>query len=347
MAGASQQLGSGHLLYGAEIYHDNGPWIHTDNYLKGNGLLTYSHDAQSNGCSFTAHAYHGQWHSSDQIADIAVPLVGFFGTLNSTDGGHSQRYSLQGEWHHQGASSKTWLNAYGFYYDLDLFSDFTYFLADPRRGDQFEQKDKRWVAGFDGSHQMHARWFGRDVENTLGFQVRNDWIGNGLYQSQDRRRVDKTDVETGNILPATTQADRLLDTQVGFYAENRVHWGERFRSVIALRGDVQRFGVTSRVTAANSGSAAKALPSPKVSLIFGPWNRTEFYAQAGFSFHSNDGRGTTQTIEPVSTENPYPNTPATPIPALIPTKGGEFGVRTAALPHLQSTASFWYLHSAS
>ena len=89
------------------------------------------------------------------------------------------------------------------------------------------------------------------------------------------------------------------------------------------------------------------LPSPKLSLIFGPWANTEFYAQGGSSFHSNDGRGTTQTVEPVSGENPYPNTPATPIPPLIPTKGGEFGVRTLAVPHLQSTLSVWYLHSAS
>ena len=89
------------------------------------------------------------------------------------------------------------------------------------------------------------------------------------------------------------------------------------------------------------------LPSPKLSLIFGPWSNTEFYAQGGFSFHSNDGRGTTQTVEPISAENPYPNTPATPIPALIPTKGAEVGVRTLAVPHLQSTLSLWYLHSAS
>jgi outer membrane receptor protein involved in Fe transport len=39
--------------------------------------------------------------------------------------------------------------------------------------------------------------------------------------------------------------------------------------------------------------------------------------------------------------------PATPIPPLIPTKGAEVGVRTLALSHLQSTLSFWYLHSAS
>ena len=32
---------------------------------------------------------------------------------------------------------------YGFYYYLDLFSDFTYFLTDTNKGDQFEQQDQR------------------------------------------------------------------------------------------------------------------------------------------------------------------------------------------------------------
>jgi hypothetical protein len=101
------------------------------------------------------------------------------------------------------------------------------------------------------------------------------------------------------------------------------------------------------VTSANSGTAFKALPSPKLSLIFGPWRQTEFYVQGGWSLHSNDARGATQAVQPVSNENPYPNTPAVCIPLLIPTKGAEVGVRTVALPHLQTTLSLWYLRSAS
>jgi outer membrane receptor protein involved in Fe transport len=345
--GISQKFGSGNLLYGGEAYHDNGPWTHPDNYYKFNGFVTYSHGSDANGFSATARAYHGKWNSSDQIPANAVPLVGFFGTLNPADGGHSQRYSLQGEWHRQGANSQTQLVAYGFYYDLDLFSDFTYFLTDPVRGDQFEQKDRRWVAGLDARHTIFSQWFGRRVANTFGLQVRNDWVNNGLFQTENRVRVDKTDSATGNTLPATTQADRFADTQVGLYVENKIQWAEKFRTVLTMRGDVGHAGVTSFVTAANSGTATKVLPSPKLSLVFGPWSHTEFYAQGGFSFHSNDARGATQTIEPVSAANPYPNTPATKIPLLIPTKGAEVGVRTLAFPHLQSTLSLWYLHSAS
>jgi|HubBroStandDraft_1064217.scaffolds.fasta_scaffold16878_2 outer membrane cobalamin receptor len=345
--GVSQKLGSGSLLYGGEVYHENGPWTHPDNYYKFNGILTYSRGGDANGFSISARGYHGNWHSSDQIAINAVPLVGFFGTLNPTDGGHSQRYSLQAEWHRQHANSETKIMAYGFYYDLDLFSDFTYFLTDPVRGDQFEQKDRRWVAGLDASHSIFSEWFGRKVENTFGLQVRNDWINNGLYQTEDRVRVDKTDSSTGTTLPATTEADRFTDTQVGFYVDNKTQWAEKFRTDAALRGDLEYFDVTSLVTPANSGTASKFLPSPKLSLIFGPWFKTEFYVQGGFGFHSNDGRGATQTVEPVSADNPFPNTPVARIPALIPTKGAEVGVRTLLVPHLQNTLSLWYLHSAS
>jgi len=354
--GASKKLGSGSLLYGGEEYYDNGPWTHPDAFNKINGLLSYSQGDDADGVSVTARAYHGKWNSSDQIPVSAVPLVGLYGTLDPTDGGHSQRYSLQSEWHRQGTNSESKLMAYGFYYDLDLFSNFTYYLVDPIRGDQFEQQDRRWVAGLDAHHTIFSTWFGRKMANTFGLQLRNDWINNGLYVTKNRVRMDKTDYDTGDpippILPATRERDRFTDTIGSFYAENKIQWVEKFRSVLALRGDDEKFVVTSlaysaSVNAANSGSATKFLPSPKASLIFGPWINTELYAQGGFSLHSNDGRGATQTVEPVSADNPTPNTPTAKIPPLVQTKGGEIGVRTVPVPHLQSTLALWYLRSNS
>ena len=345
--GISEKVGSGNLLLGGEAYYDDGPWKNPDGHKKFNGLLTYSRSDNANGFSITFRGHHGKWNSSDQIAENAVPLIGTFGTLNPTDGGNSQRYSLQGEWHRQDANSATKVTLYGFYYDLDLFSDFTYYLTDPIHGDQFEQKDKRWVVGLDAHHTIFSQWFGRRVENTFGVQVRNDWVHNGLFQTDNRVRVDKTDSDTGTTLPSTTQEDRFTDTLVGFYYQNQIQWTDKFRTVAAVRGDVDHVDVTSLVTPANFGTATKALPSPKLSLIFGPWSKTEFYVQGGFSYHSNDARGSTQTVQPISEENPYPNTPSSRIPLLIPTKGAEVGVRTSALPHLQSTVSVWYLRSAS
>jgi hypothetical protein len=375
--GVSQRVGSGNLLFGGEFYHDDGPWKHPDNYFKYNGLLTYSQGDEARGFSITAHAYRGTWNSSDQIPITAVPQVGFFGSLNPTDGGNSDRYSLQGEWHRQDDHSRTQIMAYGFYYYLNLFSDFTYYLDDPVKGDQFEQQDSRFVFGVDVRHTLFNRWFGRRVENTFGLQLRNDWVHNGLYRSENRARTDKNDSNACNdepidacnadpnltaVLPADTDVNRFTDTMLGFYVENKIQWAERFRTVLAFRGDEAFYNVTNltpsytaselpgapvvNFAAANSGSVTQFMPEPKASLIFGPWSKTEFYLQGGFSFHSNDARGATQTQEPISPDNPFPT--ATPrIRALIQTKGSEVGVRTTALPHLQSTFSLWYLHSAS
>jgi hypothetical protein len=373
--GVSQTLGKGSLLYGGEAYHDNGPWTtHEDNFFKYNGLLTYSQGGDDKGFSITARAYRGTWHSSDQIPVDAFPIVGYFGTLNPTDGGESQRYSLQSEWHRQGANSLTKITAYGFYYDLNLFSDFTYYLIDPVKGDQFEQQDRRWVAGFDARHKIFSTWFGRKVENTFGLQLRNDWVHNGLFRTEDRVRTDKNDINACNdepipqcgsipnlsaILPAATDLSKFTDTVGSVYVENKIQWASKFRSVVALRGDDAKYVVTNlnptyvspilgsvNFAQLNTGSAAKFLPSPKATLIFGPWAKTEFYAQGGFSFHSNDARGATQREQPISPDNPFP-TSTTPITPLVQTKGGEIGVRTSAVPHLQSTVSLWYLHSNS
>ncbi|HEY0704132.1 MAG TPA: TonB-dependent receptor [Candidatus Acidoferrales bacterium] len=378
--GVSHKLGSGILLYGGEAYHEDGPWTHPDNYYKFNGIATYSQGTEPSGFSITARAYHGNWHSSDQIPVTAIPIVGYFGALNPTDGGHSQRYSVQGEWHRQDEHSETKISLYGFYYDLDLFSDFTYFLNDPVKGDQFEQQDRRFVAGLDGHHTVFRRWSHRKVENTLGVQVRNDWVHNGLYRTDDRVRTDKTDLVAcytnpipqcgpdGTIngkyptLPADADLNNFSDTMLGFYAENKIQWTDKFRWNLAIRGDEAIYDVRSLTapyiaselpgapvvdfSRLNSGTVTKFLPSPKATLIFGPWAKTEIYVQGGFSFHSNDARGATQRTEPISPDNPFP-TPTNRVTPLVQTKGGEVGVRTSALAHLQSTLSLWYLHSNS
>ncbi len=164
------------------------------------------------------------------------------------------------------------------------------------------------------------------------------------------------------VLPAETDLNRFTDTLIGVYAENKIQWTEKFRSVLALRGDGEKYIVASLTPSyvaselpstpevnfaeLNSGSATKFLPQPKLSLIFGPWSKMEFYAQGGFSYHSNDARGATQKEEPISPDNPFP-TSSIPISPLVQLKGGEFGVRTAGIAQLASTLSLWYLRSNS
>ncbi len=333
---SSPKLGAGHLLYALELYHNDGPWRHPDDYQRLNGVLRYSQETGPSGWSLTALGSKGRWDATDQIAARALSAPGFgrFDSLNPDSGGNSQRYSLSAEWHRNTDQTATKLLAYGFYYDLDLFSDFTYFLASPQ-GDQFEQRDRRWTGGAQLSHTWFGRLFDRDMENTVGLQLRSDSIRNGLYQTVDRRPTSKADHDGGTI-NAVARADKVGETSVSPWFENKMQWSEKFRSTAGVRADYYHFDVDSR-QAINSGQEDDALVSPKGSLTFGPWAGTEFYLSGGLGFHSNDGRGATTRVDPVTGD------PVRPVDPLVRSYGTEVGVRTTAVPGLQSTLSLWWL----
>lgn len=342
---SSPKIGQGNVLYGLELYHYDGPWENPDDYQKFNGIITYSQGNEANGLSLTVMGYHGKWDSSDQVAESAINdgLVPFYGSLDNTTGGNSQRYSLQAEWHRRDEQSATKVMAYGFYYDLDLFSNFTYFLTDTTLGDQFEQVDKRWVGGLDASHTFYNHWGDHFTENTFGLQLRNDWINNGLFNTEDRQRVDKINSADGSILPAVTRQDDIVQTSGGLYYQNTFVWTDKIRTIAGLRGDLYHYDVDSNVPQ-NSGSAAAAIASPKFTLILGPWADTEIYLQGGLGFHSNDGRGTTTHVDPVTgSAFDGDGNRIKPADPLVRTYGAEVGLRTTAVAGWQSTVSLWWL----
>ena len=77
---------------------------------------------------------------------------------------------------------------------------------------------------------------------------------------------------------------------------------------------------------------------PKSDRLLAPWAETEFYLNGGLGFHSNDGRGTATRVDPAT------GATLSPIKGLVRTEGAEVGVRTLAVPHLQSTLSLWLLN---
>jgi len=340
LVATSSALASGNLLVGLEVYHENGPWVVPDEYTRYNGMLKYSSGSASLGYSVTAMAYHGRWNSTDQVAESAVAsgLIPFYGSQSPTDGGYSQRYSIQGEWHSQDADSASQIMAYAFHYDLNLFSNFTYYLVSPD-GDQFEQQDNRNVLGLKASHSFAGRFLGHRMETTVGTQLQSSWIDLGLYQTVDRVRTAKADY-SGNVIPATTKVDTVEETSGAVYFGSTVWWADKFRSDLGLREDFYSVSV-SDLDPVNSGDREAFLDSPKLSLVFGPWDSTEFYIQGGYGFHSNDARTDT------ATENPGNSLVGTRLPVLVPSRGAEVGLRTTAVSKVQSTLSVWYLHDDS
>lgn len=312
LAGSRESGDKGSLLYAVEAVHNDGPWTRGDNYRKLNAVLRYSEGFANNGYTITAMAYRGAWNATDQIPQRAVDngLLGRFDGIDLTDGGQARRFSLSAAWARSDDKQTTRANAYVINNRLELFSNFTYFLDDPLHGDQFAQPDRRVTSGFDVSHSWHDHMDDMAWSTTLGLQAQNDNIFNALQHTQARQVL------------ATVRADHIVETSAALYLQQRLRVTPWLRGEAGVRLDRYRFGV-------GQARAGDTLASPGISLAFGPWERTEFYLNAGRGFHSNDARGVTQAQEP-----------ATP---LARSRGLEFGLRSEAVKGLQTVVALYRL----
>jgi outer membrane receptor protein involved in Fe transport len=312
---------------GFEATHNNGPWDLDENFQRFSGLVRQSwNDGSDREYSLTALGYGAKWNSTDQVPLRAVEtgLIDRFGNIDPTDGGDTARASLSFDALFKGADATTHFTAYAIYYQLNLFSDFTYFLDDPVNGDQFNQRDRRGVFGANLENDRTVSFLGRKLDAALGAQLRYDTIDLALDHTARRQLV--------NVI----RQDHVNEGSAGLYAKGTVHWTDWLRIEAGLRGDFYSFDVDSD-NPLNSGHRTAAIASPKLGFVFGPWGKTEFYVNAGLGFHSNDARGTTITVSPTD------GTPVAADSPLVRSHGLEAGVRTSAIPGLVSTVSVWAL----
>lgn len=324
-------LGDGTLLYGIELGHNDGPWELPEGFRKVSGVLRYSREDSATRQSLTFMAYSARWSSTDQIPERAVAdgSIGRFAAIDPTDRGDTQRYSLSWALEHQNSLGTLTASAYAVRSQLELISNFTYFLDDPVHGDQFQQAERRTVIGGEIQQQAAGQLANTPVEGRIGLQARLDHLSPvGLYASEAAQRI------------ATVREDTVHEGSIGVFAEATARWLPWFRTVAGLRFDSYHFDVTSSL-AANSGDASDHIVSPKISAVFGPWQRTEFFLNYGEGFHSNDARGTTQTATPDAL------TPADSVTPLVKTRGAEFGLRTEPVKGLQSSVALWQLRLGS
>jgi hypothetical protein len=315
----STAVGEGHLLGALELHGNDGPWDQPERLRKLNGWLRYGERNAAGSRSVSLMAYRSRWSATDQIPQRAVDdgSVGRFGTLDPSDGGSTQRLSLSAQQTRLLDDGDWRVSAYAIRSRLNLFSNFTYAMDDPVNGDQFEQAERRQVLGGEASRQWRVKLGGREQQFSLGLQLRQDRLSPvGLYSAAQGQRRE------------VRQESRVRQASAGVYGEWATGWTPWLKSVTGLRADRAHFSVDSSV-AGNSGRVSDGIASPKLSLIFGPWAQTEFFANYGSGFHSNDARGTTAATDPV--------------PGLVRSRGAELGLRSEIVPGLQSSLALWRL----
>jgi hypothetical protein len=321
----SAGLGATTLLYGGEWQRYDGPWRDIDEDVrKFNALLRLGADIAGGRGSVTALHYANRWNSPDQIPRRAVEggLVDVLGSIDRTLGGESARSSLSLDWRGSAAGGQLAASAYAIDYSLRLYSNFTYFLDDPMEGDQFLQADERRVHGFALTQQWDAgrsRW-------RLGAEARIDDIDRvGLFRTQARQ------------VRSTVREDAVRERSAAAFVAHEFRFDDRWRSYVGLRHDRYHFDVDARSEPLNSGRVADAATSLKASLAWKPHAAAEFYASYGEGFHSNDARGTTIRVDPVS------GAPAVPVDPLVASRGYEFGTRLYFNERVHATAALWRL----
>jgi len=323
----SADVGGGSLLVGIDYSGTDGPWDLEQDFRKLNGLVKYTRGDDDRGVGITAVGYDGDWRSTDQIPLRAIRSgqLSRFGFIDTTDGGDSHRYSLSLDaWSRD--SGRGWsANVYAVDYGLDLFSNFTYAL-DQENGDQFEQFDSRRILGGSLEGNWNAWLTALPGALRAGLELRHDDIGPvGLHLTTARVRRD------------TIREDEVKQTSYSAWIAHDQSWTRWLRTELGARTDYFEFDVKSDLPT-NSGRTRDSIVSPKLSVMLGPWNETEFFLNYGRGFHSNDARGTTIRVDPVDGV-----TPVQPVDPLVPATGAEVGLRSAALPGLQIAMSAWTL----
>ncbi|HEY7650051.1 MAG TPA: TonB-dependent receptor [Methylomirabilota bacterium] len=320
LALVSPTRGTVRTLVAGELYFTDGPFDREQNYRRLNLFAKASSRLSENleGSIWASYLWSDSF-ASGQIPARAVRsgLIDRFGAIDNSQGGNTRRLNVNADLHWRLAENQSLsMHAYAQYYTLDLFSNFTFFLNDPVNGDGIRQFDRRWVAGFDAAYENRFKLASVPVTATGGFQFRVDTPRVILANQTDRHETSRT--QDVNITETSYSPFVKVDAVP-------LPW---LRVIAGVRGDIFHYDVRDNLGGDVEGRETRARPNVKANVILGPWFHTEFFANFGTGFHSNDARAV--VLDPGGT-------------ALPTALGYEFGIKSQPHPRVELSATYFVL----
>ena len=312
LGGAAQDAGG--YVYGS-ITRGDGPFDVAQNLARINLFGRWTAPlGETARARATVSAYDASWNASGQLPQRAVASgeLGRFGAIDPSEGGTTSRYeaniTLSGgrgtEW-----STRAWLVRY----ELDLFSNFTFFLNDSIDGDGIVQRDRRTATGVDARVTRAGSLARMPATHEAGVGLRADFAR--VLLGRQRQRVEGARITDARVRPAHAFAS----------ATEAIELGHRVQLNAGVRLDAFRFDAREGNTHATRETA---LISPKLSMRFDATDNTQVFANAGGGFHSNDAR---DALGAVSGETIVPRA-----------RGAELGVRHTR-EHTSVALALWGL----
>ena len=282
-------------LFAFEAYHTDGPFRNEEDLDRfsayGSAGVDLGPDLRLSGHVL---GYTAQWDASGLIPERLVDSgqLSRFGSVDPTEGGESDRAQgkLQLDWQ-AGPATHLTTNAYAVYYELELFSNFTYRLNDATDGDGIVQRDRRVQAGgrTELRHAPDVPWL-RDLAAGFEWRVDDARVRLGTQTARQTREI--------------TNDDDVLSTSLAPYAQLDLSPLPWIDVVGGLRYETFLFDVESNLAGGLDGDGRDDLWMPKATLVLSPFaadgplpaewgglRSLDVFAHVGVGYHSNDARG--------------------------------------------------------
>lgn len=258
----------------------------SQNFNRVNILGRYHHNnKEDQELTISLSHFQSKWDASGQIPQRAVDqgIISRFGAIDSTEGGNTSRSNMwlnhtkQLDEHKRIRS-----NAYVSAYDFELYSNFTFFLADPINGDQIRQKEDRLIVGVDTKFEesVHAGDHDTQLNYEVGLGFRYDDVNDVELSRTANRDSLLQRLSFGNTDEFNASSHAQLTYKKGRWTFNP-----------GLRIDYFKFDYQDRIPQNYTNlSESKFFLGPKLNVIYAPSSRSQFFAKTGYGFHSNDAR---------------------------------------------------------
>lgn len=291
LSNKAKEKGQNAYIAGEALYTD-GPFDYRQKFKRFNLFGKFNTQlGRNNKLSMILSTFTSNWRASGEIPARAIAegyINNRFGVIDSGQGGNVRRTNAIVKLTSSLSNNYKLENqVYYTSYYFNLFTNFTFYLVDPVKGDEFNQHEERDLYGYNGKIS-HQNIFGNSIlTSTAGVGVRYDqthpsWLAHSL------------DHKVLNYL----QLGNIKETNINGYLDETFETGKWLFNA-GVRFDYFNFYYLS--TAPSTDTAAsiyigknttqqKSIISPKLNIQYTINSKFQLYFKSGKGFHSNDAR---------------------------------------------------------
>jgi hypothetical protein len=267
----------------------DGPFLSPLRYKRDNVTGNYTRRLSENeGVGFKFNFGRNDFFSSGQIPldEVAAGRLDRFGNLDPFGGGRVRTGILAAYYRKEWESGET-LKVDGFLGRslFDLYSNFTFFLADEVSGDEIQQHDSRLQEGVNVQYLRPYKLFGNQALLTVGGNFHANQINVGLSKTLRRNPSEVVTSALARVNNGAGYVQQAVD-----FLDGHLHLEG------GLRFDYFSFDVLDKVNPLRSGKQGAGLFQPKFNVAYTPSHKlpATFYFNYGRGISSQDARGVTQ-----------------------------------------------------